>query len=167
MEKSLKLRAPEPSDLDALYLWENDPEISRYGSAVAPYSRALLWAYINSYDADPFHAEQLRLMIDVDGETCGAIDLYNVDGKNLRAFVGIVVDKSKRGQGIGKSALEALSDYCCASLGLHQLVAVVPEPNVRSIELFESAGFENVAQLAQWVRLGKEFVNARLLCKIL
>lgn len=163
----IKLRAPEPSDLDALYLWENDQEISRYGSAVAPYSRALLWAYINSYDADPYHAGQLRLMIDVDGETCGAIDLYNVDGKNLRAFVGIVVDAARRGQGIGKAALEALSDYCCVSLGLHQLVAVVPEPNIRSIELFETAGFESLASLPQWVRLGKEFVNARLLGRIL
>lgn len=163
----ITLRAPEPSDLDALYLWENDPSISRYGSAKAPYSRALLWEYINTYDSDPYYAGQLRLMIDADGETCGAIDLYNIDGKNMRAFVGIVLDKSKRGQGIGKRALEFLCDYCCVTLGLHQLIAVVPEPNEKSIELFESAGFAVKAVLPQWVRLGKEFVDAKLMCNFL
>lgn len=161
------LRAPEPSDLDALYLWENDPTIARYGSAMAPYSRALLWAYINSYDADPYSAGQLRLMIDVDGVTSGAIDLYNVDRKNCRAFVGIVVDKSQRGKGIGYNALESLSDYCCTSLGLHQLVAIVPTANVKSVELFQSGGYKIVAHLPQWIRMGKEFVDAELLTKVL
>lgn len=161
------LRAPEPSDLDALYLWENDPTISRYGSAVAPYSRALLWAYINSYDADPYSAGQLRLMIEANGVTSGAIDLYNVDGKNCRAFVGIVIDKSQRGKGIGLRSLESLSKYCCSALGLHQLVAIVPSANVKSVELFRSAGYETTAHLPQWIRMGKDFVDAELMTKLL
>lgn len=161
----IRLRAPEPSDLDALYLWENDPFISRYGSAVAPYSRALLWDYINSYDADPFHAGQLRLMVDADGGTVGCVDLYNIDGKNLRAFVGIVIDASRRGRGLGLAALEHLWEYCSMTLGLHQLVAVVPLPNVKSVELFRQAGYQEVAVLPHWVRIGKEFVDARLLSK--
>lgn len=168
MTMKIKLRAPEPSDLDSLYIWENDPSIRRYGAATAPYSRALLWDFINSYDADPFHAGQLRLMIDVEGEdTAGAIDLYSVDGKNMRAFVGIVVDPPKRGRGIALAALEELADYCSSSLGLHQLVAVVPEPNKISRQLFESAGYKLAAILPQWIRINKEFVDAALMNRIL
>lgn len=164
---NVNLRAPEPADLDALYIWENDAIIRQYGSATAPYSRALLWNYINNYDADPYHAGQLRMMIDVDGETVGSIDLYNIDGKNLRAFVGIMIDEKHRGKGIGKAALDSLADYCATALGLHQLLSVIPVPNVLSIELFETAGYQERSELSQWVRIGKQFVDAKLMGKFL
>lgn len=161
------MRALEPSDLDALYLWENDTEIRSYGSAMAPYSRAMLWDYINSYDADPFHAGQLRLMIDAGGKTAGAIDLYNIDGKNMRGFVGIVIDPEMRGKGIGAAALQSLAEYCSSTLGLHQLAAVVPSANAGSIRTFLSAGYTDVATLPQWVRIRNVFADATLLHKVL
>lgn len=163
----VQLRAPEPEDLDALYIWENDPLIRQYGSATAPYSRALLWNYINTYDADPYHAGQLRMMIDADGETVGSIDLYNIDGKNLRAFVGIMIDEKHRGKGIGKDALDALARYCNGALGLHQLLSVIPAPNYLSVELFKTAGYEERAVIPEYVRLGKKFEDAILMAKIL
>lgn len=158
----VSLRAPEPSDLDALYLWENDPSIRRYGSATAPFSRAMLWDYINTYDADPFHAGQCRFMIMADDATVGTVDLYDIDKKNRRAFVGIMVDSSRRGEGIAAAALAELKDYCLQSLGLHQLAAVIPEPNGISRELFLTSGFSEIAVLPQWIRLDKEFVDAFL-----
>lgn len=164
---NLVLRAPEPTDVDALYIWENDPYIRQYGSATAPYSRQLLWNYINNYDADPFHTGQQRLMIDVEGETVGAIDLFGIDKKNKRAFVGIVVDPSHRGKGIGIAALDSLCEYCVNLLGLHQLVATVPVLNIYSIELFKQAGYEERAVLPEWIRIGKEFVDAKIMCKLL
>lgn len=161
----IRLRAPEPGDLDLLYLWENDPFISRYGSAVAPFSRAMLWEYISNYDADPFHAGQLRLMVESDGETVGCVDLYDIDGKNRRAFVGIVIDAAHRGRGIGHAALEQLWEYSSETLNLHQIAAVVPVLNVRSTQLFCFAGYKEIALLPQWVRLGREFADARLMVR--
>lgn len=162
---NIRLRAPEPHDLDAIYLWENDPTIRSYGAAVAPYSRAMLQEYISTYDADPLHAGQLRLIIDVDNKSVGAVDLYDVDAKNRRAFVGIVVDELCRSRGIAFAALTLLSDYCRNDLGLHQLAAVVPLSNLSSRRLFEKSDYKVVAVLPEWVRMGKEFSDAILMSK--
>lgn len=163
----ITLRAPELSDLDSLYYWENDPEISRYGAATAPYSRAQLWEYINNYDADPFHAGQLRLMIDADDATIGCVDLYDIDAKNLRASIGIVIDAAYRRNGYAKVAIEKLHEYCINSLGLHQLSVIIPLTNLPSLGLFVAVGYTTIATLPQWVRLGKNFVDANLLTHIL
>ena len=60
---TITLRAPEPADLDRLYVWENDTTLWSVGRAIAPYSRQQLADYIAGYDADIHSAGQLRLMI--------------------------------------------------------------------------------------------------------
>ena len=37
--KRLQLRAVEPSDIDLLYKWENDPAVWRESNTLSPYSR--------------------------------------------------------------------------------------------------------------------------------
>ena len=50
------LRAPEPEDVDRLFLWENDSEDGLHGHwARAPLSRFQIWEYVNSYDANPYN----------------------------------------------------------------------------------------------------------------
>ena len=66
------LRALEPTDVDCLYLWENNPEMWRFGFSPAPLSRHQIWEYISTYDSNPLSAGQLRLMIDCDGTAAGA-----------------------------------------------------------------------------------------------
>ena len=57
------LRAPEPEDVDRLFLWENDSEDGLHGHwARAPLSRFQIWEYVNSYDANPTTQDGLRLM---------------------------------------------------------------------------------------------------------
>lgn len=59
----ISLRAPEQSDVDRLFLWENDPALFESLPYAAPVSRMQVWEYINSYNADPFATRELRLMI--------------------------------------------------------------------------------------------------------
>ena len=63
-DNEIRLRAPEPSDLDRMYIWENDPALWPFGSAMAPFSRKQLSDYIESYDGDIFASRQLRLVIE-------------------------------------------------------------------------------------------------------
>jgi diamine N-acetyltransferase len=166
MDKSLKLRAPEPADLDAIYLWENDKELRRQGAAVAPYSRAQIWEYINSYDADPMHSGQLRLIIDCEGLAVGTVDIYSLDRKNLHGFVGITVDGSMRRKGVALEALRQLDEYVCEALALKQLVAVVAVDNKASQGLFAKAGYKQTATLNEWIRRGANYVDAVILQKM-
>lgn len=61
----VRLRALEPEDVDRLYIWENDRDIWPFGGTRAPLSRHQLWEYATNYDANPFAAGQLRLIIEL------------------------------------------------------------------------------------------------------
>lgn len=149
---SIILRAPEPSDLDCLYIWENTPEIRRHGCMHAPLSRHQLWEYIQTYDANPLRSGQLRLMVIAGDRPVGAVDLYDVDPCNRNALVGIMIAPEFQRRGYGQMALDLLSDYCRADLGLNQLAAVVSGENIASVALFQSAGFTECGCFRNWLR---------------
>jgi diamine N-acetyltransferase len=162
----LRLRALEPSDTDLLYIWENNPEMWHYGASSAPLSRQQIWEYIDRYDANPIATGQLRLMIQAGEETVGAIDLYDLDIKNRRAYVGIMIATPHRRRGYALQALALIESYCITNLGLHQLAATVAESNTPSLELFHKAGFATTATLPEWVRIGSDtFESAHILTK--
>ena len=54
----VRLRAPEPEDLELLYSWENNPEWWELGNTLAPYSRYLLKEYIAESHRDIFDLKQ-------------------------------------------------------------------------------------------------------------
>lgn len=156
----LKLRALEPDDIDLLYLWENSPEMWRYGYSQAPLSRQQIWTYIREYDSNPLTAGQLRLMIDAVGTTVGAVDLYDVDVLNRRAMVGIMIAGTHRRKGYASRALAIVGEYCRDNLGLFQLGAMVGADNEPSLELFKKSGFLETALLRSWFRCGTCYCDA-------
>ena len=79
----LRLRAPEPDDVDRMYIWENDPDMWRYGYSPAPLSRHQIWEYVDTYDADPLSHPELRLMIQTASDTVGSVDLYNLSLRHI------------------------------------------------------------------------------------
>lgn len=164
---SVRLRALEPSDTDCLYLWENNPELWPYGSVRAPMSRHQIWEYATGYDANPFSAGQLRLIIEIidcdsDATPCGIIDLYDIDPLNSRAMVGIMVTEPHRRNGVASRAVSMLSDYCRDILGLTTIAAEVPADNVPSAALFQATGFEEIGRRPSWYRRRDRFVAAIL-----
>ena len=100
--KRLQLRAVEPSDIDLLYKWENDPAVWRVSNTLSPYSRFQIEEYVMSARNDIYLNRQLRLMIvglrgNIKGKAIGAIDLFDFDPLNLRAGAGILVGQEFRG----------------------------------------------------------------------
>lgn len=163
----LRLRALEPTDVDKLYLWENSPEMWQFGFFQAPYSRHQIWEYVSNYDSNPLNSGQLRLMIDIDGETAGAVDLYNIDATNSRAMIGIMVSEQYRRHGIGLAAVNLMGNYASEILSLRQLAALVAEDNIQSISLFKNAGYKHTATLPSWIKRTGSFVAAQLFQKLL
>lgn len=164
----ITLRAPEPEDLDRLYLWENDTTLWPYGSTRAPLTRHQLWQYIDSYDGDIFSARQLRLMI-VDNESGNAIgtaDIYDFDPHDSHAKAGIFVDGNHRRKGVASEALTLLAEYAHECIGLHQLVALVRSDNNPSIALFKRAGFKSCGCLRSWIKNGHRYSDALIFQKL-
>ena len=161
----IKLRAPEPQDLDTLYLWENDVKLWKYGNTINPLSRFALSEFINNSSENIFDSKQLRLMIvfKSNGESIGAIDLYDFDPLHKRIGVGILIDLAHQRQGFAKEALGIIKKYCVELLGVHQVYAHIPMQNVASIALFASCGFIQSGVLRDWLRVKQSFEDVAVM----
>lgn len=162
----IELRAPEPADLDLLYILENEQARSECAFTTAPASRNQIWKYIECYNSDIFSTRELRLVITAktDGKAVGVIDLSDYEPRDRRAFVGISILEPFRGIGYGHDALSLLCEYAAETLGMHQLAAQIAVDNTASRRLFESCGFKTCGRLRSWLRRGHHYIDA-LLCQ--
>ncbi len=170
MAYDIRLRAIEPEDVEVMYVWENDTGVWLYSDRIAPLSRKIISDYAVSYDADPFRAGQLRLMVERICDSCpiGILDLYEVDAINARAMVGIYITTDARHRGYARQSLSLLSEYARDTLGLHSLGAYIAEDNPDSINLFTGCGFTLVGTLSDWLRLpSRGFLSVHIMQKLL
>ena len=136
-QNGVKLRAPEPEDLDCMFRFENIVDLWDISNTTGPYSRFHLKQYIEQTQNDLFTDRQLRLMIENrDRQVVGIVDICNFDPLHSRAEVGIVIDETQRRKGIGRQALFLLEDHCFHYLGIHQLFAYVESANTPCRKLF-------------------------------
>lgn len=165
----IKLRPLEPTDLDTLYNWENDTALWVVSDTVAPYSRAALWQYLEAYTGDIYAQRQLRLMITLasDDTPVGTIDFLNFDPLNNRAELGLFVDLKHRGKGLGRQALELLTDYAREHLGLRQLYVYIALDNEVCLNLFDTFGYCRVGVIKSWVKRGRTYRDVALMQMIL
>ena len=156
----VKLRAPEPEDLEVMLAFENDESIWEQSSATGPYSRYQLKRFLSESQNDLFVDRQLRLMIVLStGEVVGIVDLCAFDPRHNRAEVGVVIRKEFRRLGIGRKALKLLETHSFNLLGIHQLYALVREDNEASMALFRSCQYEQSGCLKEWYRSGVGYRN--------
>lgn len=163
-----RLRAMEPHDVELLYALENRSEEWWLGGALNPVSRETLKNFASGQH-ELWRDLQLRMMVETmqaNSQTVGAVDLYQLDPRNKRAGVGIVIEKSERRQGHAIAALELLQSYAFGHLGLHQLWAEIPTSNASSIELFEQAGFVKNGILSDWVLRGDYWEDVVLMQRV-
>ena len=165
----IALRPLEPTDLDTLYDWENDSALWVVSDTVAPYSRAALWQYLESYTGDIYAQRQLRLMITLasDGTPVGTIDFLNFDPVNNRAELGLFIDSGHRGLGLGRRSLELLTAYAREHVGLRQLYVYISLDNEVCLNLFDSFGYRRVGVIQSWVKRGNTYRDVVLLQMIL
>lgn len=163
------LRAPELSDLDTLYEWENDESIWYLSNNLTPFSRFEMEQFILNGNHDIYTDKQFRFMIELknDQSLIGCIDLFDFDPHHSRVGVGILIDKAKREQGWASDALDLLIDYSILHLKLHQLYCNILSANVKSMNLFKRKHFSEIGVKKEWVFLEGEYQDEVLLQLIL
>ncbi|MDX1760845.1 MAG: GNAT family N-acetyltransferase [Christiangramia sp.] len=146
------LRALEPEDLDFVHKIENNEDFWEISSTQTPYSKFLIRQYIENAHRDIFDIKQLRLVICTKrGRQVGLIDVYDLEPRDKRAALGILIaNKKDRRKGFGSESLALLCDYCFTHLGLHQVYANVTAGNKDSMRVFESNGFRKVGLKKDW-----------------
>lgn len=164
----IRLRAVEPEDLDVLYGWENDSDLWKYGSSIAPFSRFVIKQYLVDSKQDIYQNRQLRLMVErkEDNTAIGTVDLYDFDLFHKRAGVGILIDRKYRGKGYARQTLLLLDTYCFGFLNLNQLYSFVSEKNTESIGLFKKAGYIVSGTLKKWSFSGDSFEDVQVMQKL-
>lgn len=164
----IELRALEPGDIDAIYRWENDPQIWVYNAAHQPFSRHALLQYIDESSlTDIYASRQLRLVAEKEGKPVGCIDLYDFEPFHRRAAIGVLVDSSERQQGIGRAMLEQLENFAREHLQLHQLYCTIATDNHPCLGLFRSANYQQSGTLSQWIMHQGIWVDAIVFQKII
>ena len=163
------LRAIEPTDVDLLYRWENDTTLWTVSDTSAPFSRQLLWQYLQNYTADIYESRQVRFVVTLTatGEPVGLLDLMNFDPLNNRAELGLFIDSGHRGQGIGRHALTLIETYAAQHIGMKQLYVKIRTDADDCLHLFTTAGYTTVGTLQAWVKRGNNYHDAVLLQHLL
>jgi diamine N-acetyltransferase len=158
----IRLRSPEPGDIDLLYVWENDTSQWMVSNTLAPYSRFQIEQYVLGAQHDIFSEKQLRFMIEPvtpagGQEPAGTVDLFEFDPVNSRAGVGILVCGQHRRKGYAREAMEILIRYSFSTLNLHQLFCNISPDNDASLHLFGDLGFVRCGIKLDWIREGKNW----------
>jgi diamine N-acetyltransferase len=152
--KKIALRSVIPSDADLLFQWENDKSNWQVSGTNKPFKKTEIIKFIAN-QKDIYLDKQLRLMICIsaaqkkkgrkgeaeNGRTVGCIDLFEFDEQNLKAGIGILIDKDHRKNGFGSEALFLLTTYSFQILNLQQLYCNVSVDNAPSLKLFQKHKF--------------------------
>ena len=148
-----RLRALEPSDVELLYLWENDPEVWRVGGTTSPLSYQRIAQFVDEQSYDLYTTKQMRLVVECEGIAVGTLDIFDFDPQHLRFGIGILIYAPEaRRKGYARAAIEAVKAYARDTLVLRQIWASVAADNEASIALFEGCGFELCGRRRAWLR---------------
>ena len=157
---TITLRCAEPEEAGQIVLWENDRDIWRVSGTHVPYTRFQIEQFLLGNN-DLLSNKQLRLMIDLtkSGQSIGCIDIFDYDGINQRAGLGILIDKAFRQQGYAKAALALCIEYLFKDVMLHQVSCSIDETNAESQQLFVSQGFELCGRRKDWLKTSEGYLD--------
>ena len=158
------LRALEPEDLDFVHEIENTEDFWVVSATQSPYSRFMIKKYLENSHRDIYEVKQLRLVIcNYDHKPVGLIDLFDLEPKDRRAAIGILIaDPEDRKKGYGAESISLVCEYSFKHLALHQVYANVTADNEASVRLFEGQGFSLVGVKKDWILVNKQFKDEAL-----
>ena len=163
----LRLRALEPSDLEMMYVIENDKSLWIYSNTSSHFSKHTLKNFIENSHLDILDHKQIRLVIYDNLNSYGFIDLFDYDHISRRAGIGIVIFERFRSKGIGSLSLKLIEEYVLSHVPIHQLYANISSNNFESISLFKKNGYCKVGLKKDWVFYNNKFNDQLLFQKIL
>jgi len=148
------LRAWRDSDLDALVVACQDPEISRWTRVPSPYGPADARNYLLQRH-DALHAgasAPFAVVLAEDRDRLlGSISLMRFSWRNARAEVGYWLAGDARGQGHVTRAVKLITNWGFVHLGLHRIDLMAATGNPASQRVAERCGFSREAVLRSYM----------------
>jgi RimJ/RimL family protein N-acetyltransferase len=146
------LRPWRESDAAALVELCNDAEIARWTRIPHPYRDTDARLYLlHRHDLVLAGATAPLAVVDAaDGRLLGNVAVTLINWERLRGEVGYWLGARARGHGHATRAVQAISDWAFASLGLGRLTLLAATGNAPSQRVAERAGFSREAVLRSY-----------------
>lgn len=117
-----------------------------------------------------YFSENNTLILALDGEDIiGMASIYGTDEEKTKHIgeVGIVIDKSYWGIGLGRLLMEELIYWADESPILARLELKVQERNERARSLYQKIGFKEEARMKRGIQIDGEFFSVCLMSLLL
>lgn len=152
------LRAIEKEDMEFLREMINNPELER---------NVVGWSFpISKYEQEKWFESQvqnkdnIRYIIEVDGERIGVVTITNIDWKNRKACHGIKLCNDKiKGKGYGTDTVMTIMKYAFEELQLNKLYSTILDYNIPSMNLYKKCGWSVDGVLRESTFKGNQYVN--------
>jgi L-phenylalanine/L-methionine N-acetyltransferase len=135
----MQIRHSEPRDIEAIRALYAQPSV--YANTLQlPFPSAELWQQRLGCLHTHFHS----LVADVDGRVLGQIGIERFESPRRAhaANIGLAVDESARGRGVGHALMSGAIELCFGWLGVRRIELEVYTDNRAAQALFLRHGFE-------------------------
>ncbi|MGE5380779.1 MAG: GNAT family N-acetyltransferase [Methylocystaceae bacterium] len=144
------LRQIRPEDLDQLFSYWSDEEVTRYLS-LRFYRRDEAAAMIEMLNRLPLEDTGMRwAIVDDQGQVLGTCGFHKLDHEHRRAEIGYEIGTAYWGHGVIQEVLPAVLEFCFHTLNLNRLEAFVTIGNNRSLRTLKRLGFTDEGILREY-----------------
>ncbi|MCT9097834.1 GNAT family N-acetyltransferase [Haloarchaeobius sp. HME9146] len=154
----LSLRAVEPTDLDFLRQYQNDPDLRGRLTRAFPQTISDAESFLNSVTV----RDNLAFIATEGGDRVGFVALFDVEHVPGRARLGYWVVPEHQGQGYATEMVTLVVDYAFDELRLHKVTADTLASNEASGRVLEKCGFEREGVLREHEYIDGEHVDSHL-----
>lgn len=147
----LVLRLHTPADVDDVFAYQSDPEVTRYQlydprTIEQVREKSATWGDANSLENND---DYLQLAIDLDGRVIGSIFFVLKRVEDEMAEIGWALHRDFQGKGYAYEAGAATLDFAFRTLELHRVTAELDPRNTPSITLCERLGMRSEAYFVE------------------
>ncbi len=136
----LVLRKISKKDVDDVFEYSKDPEVSRYLLWRAHESKQQTRAYLSRVMKRYKAAQLYDWAIEYNGKMIGTCGFSRIDVLNDVAEIGYVLNRAFWGMGIATEAAKAVIEFGFRTLSLLRIEALFMEENARSLSVMKKCG---------------------------
>jgi aminoglycoside 6'-N-acetyltransferase len=158
VSERLVLRRFRPEDLATFVSYRSDPDVARYQSWTAPYSRAdgeqLIKNMRQQHPDTPGEWFQFAIALRSTGELIGDCGAKPSAYDPVHTQIGYTIGRAHQRRGYGIEAVRALLGYLFDARGMHRVTANCDGRNTPSMGLLERVGLrkEGVMLASVWAK---------------
>lgn len=158
------LRKPEPTDVDALYAWKNDPEVAAMLVGYPPgYTKADLVKWVDHHKSANDEAFYM-IVRKSDNLAIGHVAFYQLNHRvGIGDFAILIGDRSEWGKGLGRKCTKFMCDFGFKELNLRRITLGVLPSNERAYRLYKALGFVEEGRLRQQQYKNGEYLDVILM----